>query len=97
MNQLHYDLFKLFILASNDRDLDNPYLDEYSLNLLILFYPLQYNDRSIAPIKYSGYVSRDFVHNAINGLDGYGQVLSEEDDEYRDQEIRFYFVEGYEK
>lgn len=57
-NDLHSDLFKLMILASNDRWLfNNPFVDDYSIDQIMDLYLFQFNDRSYHQEEFTGWVS----------------------------------------
>lgn len=92
-SELHDELYKLFILSSNNRDIfNNPFLDEYTLSYIICFYTFQYNDRSYCEEEFVGYVSDDFNHNLVNNLYSFGRIDNAKGD-YRNNKIKFKFVD----
>lgn len=55
-SDIHEDLFKLFILASNERLFKGT--DYWSIGDVHYMHSFQFNDRSIAPVEYEGWVNR---------------------------------------
>jgi len=93
-NELHDDLFKLFILASNEKNDSDTYpfsIKEWMNHLIMHVYRFQYLDRSLADVEYEGNVFSvsNFPH------EGYKKhyIKSEMNSPYELGKIKFRFEE----
>lgn len=74
-NELHSDLFKLFILASNgfivhmsDYDSIHHKICENLTGNVPVRYPFQFNDRAVCEESYTVYVDNEFVRDTKAGV-----------------------------
>lgn len=85
-NEFHCDIFKLLILASNERLINN-YKDRDWMDIQVSLYVFQLNDRSITESEYEYYVDKEGLKIIKSGDSFYGTITGK----------KYHFNEGRKK